>query len=84
MRSVGKFTIRPATTADVPAVREMMREYMDWIALDLAFQEIEAELAGLPGEYAPPSGALFVATDGKRAGRDDRLAPAPREAQRAR
>ena len=28
--------------------------------LDLAFQEIDAELAGLPGEYAPPRGALFV------------------------
>ena len=66
MRSVGKFTIRPATIADVPAVRDMLREYVDWIALDLAFQEIDEELAGLPGEYAPPSGALFVATDGKQ------------------
>ncbi len=66
MRSVGKFTIRPATTADVPAVRNMMREYVDWIALDLAFQEIDGELAGLPGEYAPPSGALFVVPDGDR------------------
>lgn len=66
MRSVGKFTLRPATTADVPAVRDMMREYVDWIALDLAFQEIDEELAGLPGEYAPPSGALFVATDGEQ------------------
>jgi len=66
MRSVGKFTIRPATTADVPAVRDMMREYVDWIALDLAFQEIDEELAGLPGEYAPPSGALLVVPDGDR------------------
>jgi GNAT superfamily N-acetyltransferase len=66
MRPVGKFTIRPATSADVPAVREMMREYVDWIALDLAFQEIDEELAGLPGEYAPPGGALFVATDGSQ------------------
>ena len=65
MHTVGKFTIRPATTADLPAVRDMMREYVDWIALDLAFQEIDEELAGLPGEYAPPGGALFVATDGK-------------------
>jgi putative acetyltransferase len=63
MRSVGQFTIRSATTADIPAVRAMVREYLDWIALDLAFQEIDEELAGLPGEYAPPSGALFVAAD---------------------
>ena len=64
MRWVGKFTIRPATDADIPAVRDMVREYTDWIALDLAFQEIDEELAGLPGQYAPPRGALFVAADG--------------------
>ena len=40
----------------------MLEEYVGWIGLDLAFQEIDAELAGLPGEYAPPAGALFVAT----------------------
>ena len=39
----------------------MFSEYVAWISLDLAFQEIDAELAGLPGEYAPPHGALLVA-----------------------
>ena len=39
----------------------MLREYVEWIALDLAFQEIDAELDGLPGDYGPPRGALFVA-----------------------
>ena len=42
----------------------MFQEYVAWIGLDLAFQEIDAELAGLPGDYAPPRGALFVADDG--------------------
>ena len=41
----------------------MVQEYVGWIGLDLAFQEIDAELAGLPGDYAPPRGALFVAED---------------------
>jgi putative acetyltransferase len=41
----------------------MLGEYVEWIGLDLTFQEIDAELAGLPGEYAPPRGALFVAED---------------------
>lgn len=41
----------------------MLEEYVGWIGLDLAFQEIDDELAGLPGDYAPPSGALFVAED---------------------
>src|SRR5688572_27647448 len=44
----------------------MLREYVTWIGLDLAFQEIDAELAGLPGDYAPPRGALFVAEDGNK------------------
>jgi putative acetyltransferase len=42
----------------------MMREYVAWIGLDLAFQEIDAELDGLPGDYARPRGALFVADEG--------------------
>lgn len=44
----------------------MLREYVDWIGLDLAFQEINEELDGLPGEYAPPRGALLVAEDRNR------------------
>lgn len=58
--------VRPATSADIPHVREMLREYVEWIGLDLAFQEIDAELSGLPGEYAPPRGALLVAVEGER------------------
>jgi ribosomal protein S18 acetylase RimI-like enzyme len=42
----------------------MLQEYVSWIGLDLAFQEIDAELDGLPGDYAPPRGALFVASEG--------------------
>jgi GNAT superfamily N-acetyltransferase len=58
--------IRPAGGADIAQVRGMLKEYVDWIALDLAFQEIDAELDGLPGQYAPPRGALFVVTEGGR------------------
>ena len=58
--------IRPATGADIPHVRQMLREYVEWIGLDLAFQEIDAELDGLPGDYTPPRGALFVAVEGDR------------------
>jgi putative acetyltransferase len=54
-------TIRPARAADMPEVRQMLEEYVAWIGVDLAFQEIDDELAGLPGDYAPPGGALFVA-----------------------
>ena len=55
------FEIRPAAAGDLPRIRALAREYVEWIGLDLAFQEIDAELDGLPGDYAPPRGALLMA-----------------------
>lgn len=55
------YEIRSATSDDLPRIRQLVRDYVDWIALDLAFQEIDDEIDGLPGEYAPPRGALLVA-----------------------
>ena len=55
--------IRPAETDDIPEVRAMLREYVAWIGLDLAFQEIDEEIADLPGDYDEPTGALLVAEE---------------------
>ncbi len=45
----------------MPQVRRLLQEYVAWIALDLAFQEIDAEIESLPGDYGPPRGVLLVA-----------------------
>lgn len=60
MTDAAAFTIRAATPADLDDVRALFREYHEWLALDLCFQGFEAELAALPGRYAPPSGRLYV------------------------
>src|SRR5207253_7003357 len=61
--------VTPAHPQEIEAVRTLIREYAQSLGVELCFQNIEAELAGLPGEYAPPRGALYLAQiDGKPAG----------------
>ncbi len=54
--------IRTADGADdMATLRALFLEYQDWLQVDLCFQDFETELATLPGDYAPPAGALWLA-----------------------
>lgn len=55
-------TIRSAfSTEDFAIVRQLFREYQAELGIDLCFQGFAAEVEGLPGDYAPPSGRLLLA-----------------------
>ena len=47
--------------AQFDAVRVLFREYQASMAADPCFLSLEKELAGLPGDYAPPAGRLLLA-----------------------
>jgi len=66
-------TIAQVTTRDdIAALRDLVVEFTTWaIALDPGsapptFADLESELAGLPGVYAPPGGCFLLARDAGR------------------
>ena len=54
--------IRPVEDAgELDYFRRMALEYVTWLDVDLDFQDLEGELAGLPGKYAEPEGCILLA-----------------------
>jgi len=69
--SIAPFHIAPARTPDDLAdTIALFRAYAASLDIDLAYQDFAAELAAMPGKYAPPDGALLLAraADGRAMG----------------
>lgn len=57
------------TSAQIDQARELFLEYAESLGFSLCFQSFDKELAGLPGDYAPPDGRLYLAEhEGQLAG----------------
>jgi len=48
--------------SDIAVMKDLFVEYAASIGIDLEYQGFSAELAGLPGKYAPPTGELLLAS----------------------
>ncbi len=61
--------LAPGTSLELQSTRDIFTEYAGTLSVDLDFQDFDAELAALPGEYSAPRGALLLAlVDGNVAG----------------
>ncbi|OJD33462.1 acetyltransferase [Diplodia corticola] len=66
------FTVRAARTPDeLRATADLFRDYATWLDIDLSFQSFEAELASLPGKYAPERGGEILLAYLSTAAADD-------------
>lgn len=63
-------TIIPAhTEPHLSDIRVLFQEYIAALGFHLSFQDVEKEMAELPGRYAPPEGRILLAEyDGQVAG----------------
>lgn len=60
--------IQATSAAEIEEARKLFEEYHAWLGLNLCFQNFDAELASLPGDYVPPYGCLLLATEAGRTG----------------
>ncbi len=65
----GVTIVQASSSEQIAQARELFLEYAASLGFSLCFQNFDAELAGLPGDYSAPDGRLLLAEhDGQLAG----------------
>ncbi len=59
--------VQASTPEGWAAVDRLIREYLAELPFEIDFQDLDRELAELPMEYGPPSGAALLAVEGDEA-----------------
>ena len=53
--------------ADYSQARQLIDEYVEWLSVDLAFQEFDLEMKDLYRHYGPPEGGFLLIKDENKA-----------------
>ncbi|KAL4788548.1 acyl-CoA N-acyltransferase [Aspergillus varians] len=62
MDDTKKFRIISAQTAEhITAAKSLFTAYVEWLNIDLGYQNFQSELDSLPGKYGAPHGELLLA-----------------------
>ena len=52
---------RCSTDSDFSSAIQITKDYVEWLSIDLAFQDIDEELENFPSMYGPPDGLFLLA-----------------------
>ena len=52
------------TEPDYASAMRIGKDYIAWLDMDLAFQDIDREFSGFPSMYGPPKGCFLIAWQG--------------------
>lgn len=61
--------VRAESAHDIACAKQLIIDYVDWLGVDLSFQNFDGEMAAFPGKYRLPKGLVLLAiVDGAPAG----------------
>ena len=54
---------RCSTDSDFSLALQITKDYIEWLDMDLSFQDVDSELSNFSSMYAPPDGLFLFARE---------------------